>query len=64
MGEINRDHQERTLGLKTWNEFKVVTVSSKKAADAHAKRIEEWDADYAELICCVPDRRIACSAAR
>ncbi len=69
MGELNLDHQERMLRLTVPGEFKVVTVSTRKAADAYAegayaKGIEAWAFEYADLICCVPDSRTACSAAR
>ena len=52
MGEINRDHQERMLRLMASGEFKTVSVSTKKAADAYAEVIEKWEVDCGDLICC------------
>ena len=51
------------LRLIDAGEFKAVSVSTKKAADAYAKGSKEWEVDYADLICCVPDRRTVFSAA-
>ena len=50
------------LRLIELGEFKAVSVSTKKEADAYAEGIGEWEAEYADLICCVPDRRTAFSA--
>ena len=63
MGEINRDHQERMLRLIESGKFKAVRVSTKKAADTYVEGSEEWGIDYADLICCVPDRRTDFSTA-